>query len=74
MEEEGAAAAAAAVAVQDPQKWAWKINKMLKQTEELKIRDPSTLSMMIKISDETSLQEELTKRKIYTITYDHALR
>ena len=65
-EEEAVAAAAAAAAAQDPQKRARKINKMLKQIEELKASDPSTLNddQKEKISNETNLREELTKLKI----------
>jgi translation initiation factor 2A len=65
-EEEAAAAAAAAEAAQDPQKRARKINKMLKQIEELKAKDLTALNddQKEKISSENSLREELAKLTI----------
>jgi uncharacterized protein with WD repeat len=65
-EEEAAAAAAAAAAAQDPQKRAKKINKLLKQIDELKARDPSTLNdeQKEKLSKEICLREELATLKI----------
>lgn len=59
-EEEPAVAESSATAT-DPEKRAKKINKMLKQIEELKARDPSQLNddQKKKIGSESALQEEL---------------
>lgn len=62
-EEEAAAVAAAATAAADPQKRARKINKLLKQIDDIKARDPSSLNddQKEKISNEADLRDELAK-------------